>query len=166
MNSGKIFFRYSPQFQRIIVIADCHIQCYNDVIRLLTVVFLQLWGLSSLKRWQEGMVGAPKLVFKFFYREIHFSKLVKQRKKTVAFIFFSQCYSGKCNIFYIYYFSANFAGSVARGTTSIQPSFSLHHPTLCWTHRYRTLYQLSTAHFRYHCYLKARISRESSPVGS
>ena len=140
MNSGKIFFRYSPRFQRIIVIVDCHIQCYNDVIRLLTVVFLQLWGLSSLKRWQEGMVGVPKLVFKFFYREIHFSELVKQRKKTVAFVFFSQCYSGKFNIFYIYYFSANFARSVARGTTSIQPSFSLHHPTLCWTHRYRTLY--------------------------
>ena len=81
MNSGKIFSRYSPRFQRIIVIVDCHIQCYNDVIRLLTVVFLQLWGLSSLKRWQEVMVGVPKLVFKFFYREIHFSKLVKQRKK-------------------------------------------------------------------------------------
>ena len=65
------------------------------------------------------MVGAAEVVVRFFYREIHFSRPVMQRKKKVAFIFFSQCYLGKCNLFYIYYFPANFAGSVARGTTNI-----------------------------------------------
>ena len=118
------------------------------------------------KEMTGGDGGCPKTCFQVFLQGNTLQQASQAKKKTVAFIFFSQCYSGKCNIFYIYYFSANFAGSVAHGTRSIQPSFSLHHPTLCWTHRYRTLYQLSMAHFHYHRYLKARISRESSPVGS
>ena len=63
------------------------------------------------------MVGAPEVVVRFFYREIHFMQRKKQKK--IAFIFFSQCYLVKCNLFYIYYFPANFAGSAARVTTNI-----------------------------------------------
>lgn len=90
---------------------------------LLTVVCCAVWSVIS-KDMAGVNGGCPKTCFQVFLQGNKLQQ-ASQVKKIVAFISFNQCYLGNCNIFCIYYFPATFAGSVACGTTNIQPSFCL-----------------------------------------